>query len=637
MRSTFVSFPPLALMAAFAFGGAIRVAAHGSLLDAVRRDDAAAVAATATDPAVVNAPDDTGATPLMYAVLYSRPAIVNLLIDRGAAVDGTNRFGSTALMWAAARTPIVKTLLAHGADVNAKASDGTTPIVVAARVRNIEAMQAMIAAGADMRSTQTRRKLLTAAYASPGSAVSDYLRSRHVTLASADDLIVPLLARQRDDVARLEEMLAAGADPNEEVPLITLSAPTDFLTVRGDKLGAVRMLEQAGVDPTARGPRGWTALMLAAGADAPSIPVLRHLLDAGVDVNAKDDDGRSALDWALTRGETAASELLRGAGGRASPPAPAPVRTTPPYGAREAVARAIARLQAAGPAFSNRTRCNSCHNQNLPGIAINAAAKRGVEVDQALANHSFDVTQQDWRGRRELALLGDTNRPSFQPNVEYGLLELAETGAEPTPATDAMVLGLSERQSADGSWPGVLDIRPPLSTTVIASTALALRGVHEFSPPGRREEMAARVARAADFLRRATPSDTQDHAFKLLGLLWAGAPAAEVNRERTALIGLQRADGGWAQMSSMSSDAYITGQALFALHAAGMAARDPVYRKGIDHLLATQLEDGTWFVRTRAFGFQPYFETGFPHGRSQFISTAATAWAATALAYTLSR
>jgi hypothetical protein len=50
-----------------------------------------------------------------------------------------------------------------------------------------------------------------------------------------------------------------------------------------------------------------------------------------------------------------------------------------------------------------------------------------------------------------------------------------------------------------------------------------------------------------------------------------------------------------------------------------------------------QLEDGTWFVRTHAFGFQPYFETGFPYGRSQFISTAATSWAATALAYTLSK
>ena len=59
--------------------------------------------------------------------------------------------------------------------------------------------------------------------------------------------------------------------------------------------------------------------------------------------------------------------------------------------------------------------------------------------------------------------------------------------------------------------------------------------------------------------------------------------------------------------------------------------------EGADYLLNTQLEDGTWFVRTRAFGFQPYLETGFPYERSQFISTAATAWATTALTYTLSK
>jgi hypothetical protein len=35
------------------------------------------------------------------------------------------------------------------------------------------------------------------------------------------------------------------------------------------------------------------------------------------------------------------------------------------------------------------------------------------------------------------------------------------------------------------------------------------------------------------------------------------------------------------------------------------------------------------------FAIQPYFEAGFPHGRNQFISAAATSWAAIGLAYTL--
>jgi hypothetical protein len=86
----------------------------------------------------------------------------------------------------------------------------------------------------------------------------------------------------------------------------------------------------------------------------------------------------------------------------------------------------------------------------------------------------------------------------------------------------------------------------------------------------------------------------------------------------------------------MASDAYATGQALYALHSAGgLPVTATAYRKGLQYLLKTQLEDGTWFVRSRAFGFQPYFDTGFPHGTDQFISAAATSWAAIALSYSL--
>jgi hypothetical protein len=82
----------------------------------------------------------------------------------------------------------------------------------------------------------------------------------------------------------------------------------------------------------------------------------------------------------------------------------------------------------------------------------------------------------------------------------------------------------------------------------------------------------------------------------------------------------------------MGSDAYATGQALYALQSSGLTARDRVHQRAVSYLLRTQLEDGTWFVRSRAFGFQPYFESGFPHGVDQFISASATSWAVIALA-----
>jgi hypothetical protein len=117
--------------------------------------------------------------------------------------------------------------------------------------------------------------------------------------------------------------------------------------------------------------------------------------------------------------------------------------------------------------------------------------------------------------------------------------------------------------------------------------------------------------------------------------VWSRASDREIARQSQRLVKLQRAGGGWSQVPTMAPDAYATGQALYALHAAGTAPTSPVYLKGVQYLLNTQLADGSWFVRSRAFPFQPYFDTGFPHGRDQFISAAATSWAVIALAYTL--
>jgi hypothetical protein len=52
-------------------------------------------------------------------------------------------------------------------------------------------------------------------------------------------------------------------------------------------------------------------------------------------------------------------------------------------------------------------------------------------------------------------------------------------------------------------------------------------------------------------------------------------------------------------------------------------------------LLKTQQEDGSWFVRTRALAFQPWFDAGFPHGHDQWVSAAGTNWATMALALAL--
>ena len=139
------------------------------------------------------------------------------------------------------------------------------------------------------------------------------------------------------------------------------------------------------------------------------------------------------------------------------------------------------------------------------------------------------------------------------------------------------------------------------------------------------------IRAAVSWLERARPSNTEDRVFRLFGLTWGRASAAVRRSAIADLRSTQRADGGWAQVESMESDAYATGQTLVALNAAGMSVSDPAYKRGVQFLLNTQLADGSWFVRKRSHAAQIYFESGFPHGEHQYISSAATNWATQAL------
>ena len=130
-----------------------------------------------------------------------------------------------------------------------------------------------------------------------------------------------------------------------------------------------------------------------------------------------------------------------------------------------------------------------------------------------------------------------------------------------------------------------------------------------------------------------TPRTTEDRAFQLLGLQWARASRDVVRSHARELVAEQRPDGGWSQIPTLSSDAYATGQALVALQETRTIARtDPAMKRATEFLLNSQLEDGSWLVKTRAIRIQPHYESGFPHGVNQFISAAGTNWASMALA-----
>jgi hypothetical protein len=153
-----------------------------------------------------------------------------------------------------------------------------------------------------------------------------------------------------------------------------------------------------------------------------------------------------------------------------------------------------------------------------------------------------------------------------------------------------------------------------------------------FAPASHKAEYRAAAGRAVQWLERAEPASTEDHVFRILGLIWGAGSKDTVRKTASRLLASQRPDGGWGQIPRLPSDAYATGQALVALRESGVVTPSSApYQRGVRYLVDSQLEDGSWLVRTRAPSFQPYFDSDFPHGYDQFISAAASNWAVMAL------
>jgi hypothetical protein len=215
---------------------------------------------------------------------------------------------------------------------------------------------------------------------------------------------------------------------------------------------------------------------------------------------------------------------------------------------------------------------------------------------------------------------------------------MAEEQYKPTAATDALAYLLKGSQMPNGQWRS-LGGRPPLEYSDITTTANAVRSLQDFAPKPYRAEYARSVERAAAWLIDAQAYGTEERAYQLLGLQWARTDLKQeaVQSMIHSLVAEQQPDGGWAPLPGMASDAYATGQALVALsETGGTGSTTSAYKRGVEYLLRTQREDGSWYVKTRATPAQPYFESGFPHGKDQFISIAASNWATLALVLAMS-
>jgi len=585
-----------------------------------------------------------GVTPLMHAAALGSVDTMRALLDHGANLNARSAAGATALMWAAADPAKVRLLVDRGADVKTASESGRTALMLAAMSdQSAETVRLLLARGADPKALDRDQTSTLSAAASGNDTESVRLLLKAGALVNQANVAgnTPLMnAASNGNLEAVKLLLAAGADvnaqaaaPGQQVKNGTIDLGRFTPLILASAYGpasVVKTLLDAGANVNAKEARGMTALMYSAATDHGDIEIARLLIARGADLNVKSNAGETALDWANKGGPTPLAALLKKAGASA---AAGPVPSIPaaaPADSRHAIARGVALLERSSGNFFTKGGCGSCHAQNITDIAVGAARKRGVPVSD------LSAAQRAAGASTTFAATATRLYERFDgPSVDILLYTLAGFGAVSHPddrATDALVFNITTQQRRDGRWYGGGIPRPPIEDGDFTRTALAIRALTSYAPPGRSPEMQERVRRATVFLRGAKPITAEDRAFRLLGLAWGSADSAVRRDAAKEMVALQQADGGWSQRAELATDAYATGLTLYALKESGSDVPASVGERASQYLRSTQRADGSWYVRSRSAKFQPYFESGFPYEHDQWISSMATGWATAALA-----
>jgi len=529
----------------------------------------------------------------------------------------------------------VRRLLEAGADPTEKDEQGFSPWMWAIHFEDNEALRLLLARVPTIPATDSsgRRKLAVAASLNNAFAVRVLLEKGVPVDWPAIDGATPLLVAAASGYVDLMRMLlAAGANPNShdqhrDTPLMAAT--------RVGSIEAVKLLLLHRANPNAADAADRTAVHWAAMTGRRDI--VRSLVDGGAAIEVSDAAGRTPATYAAEKGHAPVVNLLIRHGAR---PAGAIARVT--LTPREAVERSLPLLMRGWRTWSERQACGACHHRLMIDRVAALARQRGFAIP--LADEEIDLftrrpAANEARLRRQLANEDDVVRSSLgiagdgSSGDALNLNAILELGVRANPGLQARAALLARKQLEDGSWRNGLP-RVPILSSDLTITAVAARSIAAYAGSSDAAEIAVRVERARDWIIAKRPVTTDDKASRLLGLRWTHADERLITAAADVLRREQHRDGGWSQLPDANSDAYATGMVLVALRwGIGLSASDRVYRRAVKYLLTTQEADGSWFVHKRAAAANVYFESGFPHGKFQFISFAGSCWATMALLY----
>jgi ankyrin repeat protein len=339
------------------------------LMYAARENCSACVEVLLKHKVDINLPDPSGFAPMVIAMLNSNWDIAKRLIDAGADVNEWDIFGQAPLHVAignmnsrsnanpldrdhpntATGRDVVKLLLDHGANPNQQTyfraaglrsfggtGRGTTPFLVACAGGDIEVVKLLLDHGANPKlATSDGQGAIIIAVGSraggtgnPGAARADVPPE---PAAAGPGIEIPPATRRGRGGAGGAPAAAQSSAPAGAAAAAPAAGPADKMIPTNPTVELINLLAKSGADVNLMAKRhflqrtrGGSALHYAVRTG--NRDVIVALIKLGIDVNAKDEDGLTALDYAMGRGfvpflqmptrpRRDLADLLRAAGG----------------------------------------------------------------------------------------------------------------------------------------------------------------------------------------------------------------------------------------------------------------------------------------------------------------------------------
>jgi ankyrin repeat protein len=269
--------------------------------------------------AQVNMKDGFKLTPLHWAVWSHHLGTVGVLIAHGADVNANARNGVTPLMYVSDGPPaIVRMLIEHGANVNARDDDGVTPLSANLPNMRLDGVRLLIEKGADVNAHDKygETPLIKASEygSSPIAIVRVLIKHGANVNAGNNDGETALIAAAPDGNPRVVRLLlehGANINSRDKVGNTALTA-----AVPSAGPNVVRLLLEYRAEVNARNKSGDTALIEAVSEPNYDVSTVRLLLAHGAHPNVRNKGGMTVLQLAKESKYAAAVTLLQRAGAK---------------------------------------------------------------------------------------------------------------------------------------------------------------------------------------------------------------------------------------------------------------------------------------------------------------------------------